>query len=205
LYRGRRGGFTLIEILVVVAIIALLISILIPSLSRAREQTKRAVCLANLSTLGKAMIIYADASKDVLPNDNPANSVIASQNGSAQVLIALARKYAPDPGVFHCPMDRDPSPKRIITADYDQPDSARTSYDFYSIWWLPEFGPRLTRIKDAPLAWDLDGGATTPKPDQNHGIKGGNVVHADGHAAWQDVKKWDKENWPHPATKYYRQ
>ena len=57
--RRRVFGFTLIELLVVVAIIALLISILLPSLSRARELSKRLVCAANLSGLGKSCKIYS--------------------------------------------------------------------------------------------------------------------------------------------------
>jgi len=57
--RKLAGAFTLIELLVVVAIIALLLSILLPSLAGAREQGKRAVCLSNLSGLGKAMWQYA--------------------------------------------------------------------------------------------------------------------------------------------------
>lgn len=63
--KSRRNGlaFTLIELLVVVAIIALLLSILLPSLSGAREQGKRAVCLSNLGGLGKAMWQYAGEDK----------------------------------------------------------------------------------------------------------------------------------------------
>jgi prepilin-type N-terminal cleavage/methylation domain-containing protein/prepilin-type processing-associated H-X9-DG protein len=63
----KTKAFTLIELLVVVAIIALLISILLPSLARAREIAKRAVCSANLKGVGTGLKVYANDNYDWYP------------------------------------------------------------------------------------------------------------------------------------------
>ena len=65
--RGRARGFTLIELLVVISIISLLISILMPSLSRARDQAKSVHCLARLKEFGNALATYENAHHGSLP------------------------------------------------------------------------------------------------------------------------------------------
>lgn len=66
--RMRRKGFSLVEVLVVVSIIAALAAILIPSLSQARGQARRAVCLSQLRQIGAGVMTYTNAFGDLLPD-----------------------------------------------------------------------------------------------------------------------------------------
>lgn len=63
----KRAGFTLVELLVVIGIIALLVSILLPSLNRARESAQRAACLSNLRSAMQMIHLYATDNKDQIP------------------------------------------------------------------------------------------------------------------------------------------
>ena len=65
--RRRLAGFTLIEILVVVAIIVLLIAILVPSLRQAKEQSRRVVCLSNMRQQGYGFSAYATSNRNLFP------------------------------------------------------------------------------------------------------------------------------------------
>jgi prepilin-type N-terminal cleavage/methylation domain-containing protein len=74
--RLRLFGFTLIEVLVVIAVIAILAALLLPALSLAKEKGKRTQCMSNLKEIGVFMQLYTDDNKETFPahrNQNEAD------------------------------------------------------------------------------------------------------------------------------------
>ena len=65
------AAFSLVELLVVIGIIALLIGLLLPTLTRAREQASSVACKAQLKDIGNMFMMYLQENQDFLPNVNP--------------------------------------------------------------------------------------------------------------------------------------
>jgi len=87
---SRRGGFTLVELLVVIGIIALLISILLPALNAAKERANRVKCSSNLRQIGQGLLLYANDNKGIYPR-TPA------VGGAAVTLVFFTVPAATDP------------------------------------------------------------------------------------------------------------
>jgi len=113
----RRRGFTLVELLVVIGIIALLISILLPTLSKAREVAKRTACLSNLRQVQQAFAIYAGQYKDWVPlgyqTTTPTSKGAYQMNynvSASKYLIMfgylLQGKLMQTPQVMYCPSEQ---------------------------------------------------------------------------------------------------
>jgi len=67
LRRGSRRGFTLVELLVVIGIIAIMIGILLPTLARARESARQIKCMSNMRQLSTAVVMFAGEHKSWMP------------------------------------------------------------------------------------------------------------------------------------------
>ena len=70
----KKKGFTLIELLVVISIIALLVSILMPALSKARAMARRSACSSNMHQNGLTLQLYANDNNDRLPRATNGNT-----------------------------------------------------------------------------------------------------------------------------------
>ncbi|CAN5522219.1 hypothetical protein BH09PLA1_BH09PLA1_35070 [soil metagenome] len=78
---GRASAFTLVELLVVIGIIAVLISVLLPALSKARERGNQVKCMANLKQIGLAMQIYTNDNKGMMPYGAAFNNSVLPEGG----------------------------------------------------------------------------------------------------------------------------
>jgi prepilin-type N-terminal cleavage/methylation domain-containing protein/prepilin-type processing-associated H-X9-DG protein len=209
----RRRGFTLVELLVVIGIIAVLIGILLPTLARARESARRASCLSNLRQVGMAMRFYAYDNHDQVPlgfrsGNKQFNSMVRGSNNRLVLFGWLyAGGYMRVPSVFFCPSDNDP--RSMFNTDINPwppaPDGAPGVQIFEGYGLRPQIEipddsaqlvalglslPRLNRLKNKAVTADLT--AIPARVDTRH-LRGVNVLYGDGAAKWVDRKVFNAD------------
>lgn len=106
-----KRNFTLIELLIVIAIIAIIASMLLPALNKAREASKKTSCVSNLKQIAAAVAMYSADENDFLPNKNPlaatrwASFYMNDEISGVPTFLGLVahRGYLRSAGVFDCP------------------------------------------------------------------------------------------------------
>ncbi len=116
-----RRGFTLLDLLVTISVIALLMGIMLPAMSMVSDMTRRVVCRSNARQIGIGLQLYADQNKDRLPGSVYSSALIRGQfrpeemttlhtDGARGNWDGLGWLFAKDllnaPEIFYCPAHR---------------------------------------------------------------------------------------------------
>jgi prepilin-type N-terminal cleavage/methylation domain-containing protein len=161
--RRSKSAFTLVELLVVIGIIALLISILLPALGKARQSAQTVACAANLHAIGQMCAVYQANNRGYLPPlsqtaTNSGGSPVFDSNYFRGYTIWTMLGFKAGSRTTQCP---------TVTGQYASPSWAasnnlvRNLYTYNWNWLLAGAETNLTVAPNVPHARTMDNDPTT--------------------------------------------
>lgn len=217
----RRSGFTLVELLVVIGVIVVLIAMLLPALTQARERAQRTSCLSNLRQLDAALYLYALNYHDQVPigyrtaSEQYNSMVFSTTGGNHWVLFGLLPQAncLDDPRVLFCPSENNTKfmyntsdnpwpiqPTANVQAGYAMRPAEQIPDDLTT----PPNPPlpfnmlKLTSLGSEAILADLTSSLTRVVTRHTTGI---NVVYGDESARWVRLSAFAQpaSQWPDPT------
>lgn len=192
--RWTRRAFTLVELLVVIAVVAILAAVLLPALSRAKESARRAACASNLRQIILAALMYADEQEDRFPAQPGGDGLaMRAAGGDGTNYYDLLIPYVNHPRVWLCPSAQsEPGGLMgfhmnglIITTNGLK---AAAIAEVSQTLLIAETGYR--KLYDlAYLRPDQAGNYLYDRPQRNH-FGGSNAGFVDGHVRWYHDTAW---------------
>ena len=161
LHRPRPAGFTLVELLVVIGVIAILIALLLPALNKARSQSRTVACQSNLHQLGLVFHMYANDNRGALPAYRESGPTqwflfyspyltkpLPSPNPGLRNLHELGRRMK----VFDCPETTEPVNFNLWGPDNASSGLQEKTFDYMMVCSHPS---KLAKLKkDSILLMD---------------------------------------------------
>jgi prepilin-type N-terminal cleavage/methylation domain-containing protein/prepilin-type processing-associated H-X9-DG protein len=187
----RSGGFTLVELLVVIAVLTMLAGILFPVLAQVRERARQTTCLSNLRQIGQAQLLYMQDYEDQFPSWFVAGPSRPQPFGRFAFWPEYFQPYLRSQAVLHDPCARWPWP---LSAEEKLSEYALGTWgrkgrgsrtDPYWQWPGPPLGlasvPRPAETLTVLDGWTTPGWTSADLRRHNGGM---NVGFVDGHAGW---------------------
>ena len=195
--RRISAAFTLVELLVVIAVVAILGALLLPAFSNARQNARRAQCASNLRQIVLAARIYTDESDDRFPAQPDDGRLVEAAGGDGRNYYDRLMPFGPNPAVWLCPAAHD-GPGRLmgyhmnglIITSNGLPDAAIAESSQTLL--IAETGYRKL-YDQAYLRPDHAGNYLYDRPQRNH-FGGSNAGFVDGHVQWYHDTRWDSNS-----------
>jgi general secretion pathway protein G len=187
-----RKAFTLIEILIVLAIIGVLAAVVLPVCFRVQAKSRQAVCVSNLKQLGMAVAMYGQDNDGFFPHGGDPTDIrsdiwqevdggeFADEAKSLRPLTFVLKPYVKNSEVWRCPADTGFDIKDGVGVALN---ARPTSYDAFGMSYYYRTELTLRRRSTLVVYERL-------RPFTEHGAESINVLF-DGHGAWHGG--WDME------------
>jgi hypothetical protein len=188
--RAVRAGFSIIDLMVSMAVIAVLIALMMPSLSTVRETARRVVCASNVRQHGLGIAMYADDEKGFLPPSKFGNSA-SRHRYQPQMMMVLRTdfpetwdglgvlfhsEYLDAAGVFYCPSHRGGHSLARYSEEWaGGPGQVVGNYQYR--------GGQSVRIESLDPGYSMATDGMRSRVDYNHQV-GSNVLRLDLRVGW---------------------